>query len=56
MPSSHSASVSALAVAIGYREGFGSPVFACTMILAFVVRCLDHLFQQGMNATTFTSS
>ncbi|KAK8914065.1 hypothetical protein KSP39_PZI023814 [Platanthera zijinensis] len=28
MPSSHSASVSALAVAIGYQEGFGSPVFA----------------------------
>lgn len=37
MPSSHSASVSALAVAIGYQDGFGSPVFACTMILAFVV-------------------
>nr|AFK33902.1 unknown [Medicago truncatula] len=37
MPSSHSATVSALAVAIGFQEGIGSSVFAIAVILACIV-------------------
>ncbi|XP_057811112.1 uncharacterized protein LOC131025392 [Salvia miltiorrhiza] len=37
MPSSHSATVAALAVAIGFQEGFGGSQFALALILAFVV-------------------
>ncbi|KAG5252043.1 hypothetical protein OIU76_008255 [Salix suchowensis] len=37
MPSSHSATVTALAVAIGLQEGTGSPAFAIVVIVAFVV-------------------
>lgn len=37
MPSSHSATVTALATAIGFREGFGGSVFATAMILSCVV-------------------
>ncbi|KAL3644450.1 hypothetical protein CASFOL_009630 [Castilleja foliolosa] len=37
MPSSHSATVTALAVAVGLREGFGGSLFAVSLILAFVV-------------------
>ncbi|KAI3452616.1 hypothetical protein Pfo_009280 [Paulownia fortunei] len=37
MPSSHSATVTALAVAIGLQEGFGGSQFAAALILAFVV-------------------
>ncbi|XP_028808322.1 uncharacterized protein LOC114762891 [Neltuma alba] len=37
MPSSHSATVSALAVAIGLQEGTGSPAFAVAVVLACVV-------------------
>lgn len=37
MPSSHSSTVSALAVAIGFQEGFGASVFAVALILACVV-------------------
>ncbi|KAF8399903.1 hypothetical protein HHK36_015773 [Tetracentron sinense] len=37
MPSSHSATVTALAVAIGFQDGFGGSVFATAMILACVV-------------------
>ncbi|GFP88354.1 uncharacterized membrane protein yuid [Phtheirospermum japonicum] len=37
MPSSHSATVTALAVAVGLREGFGGSLFAVALILAFVV-------------------
>ncbi|KAL6957949.1 hypothetical protein U1Q18_043610, partial [Sarracenia purpurea var. burkii] len=37
MPSSHSATVTALAVAVGFRDGFGGSLFATAMTLAFVV-------------------
>ncbi|XP_010248889.1 PREDICTED: uncharacterized protein LOC104591652 [Nelumbo nucifera] len=37
MPSSHSATVTALAIAIGFQDGFGGSVFAIAMILACVV-------------------
>ncbi|KAG7012747.1 yuiD, partial [Cucurbita argyrosperma subsp. argyrosperma] len=37
MPSSHSSTVSALAVAIGLQEGFGASAFAVALILACVV-------------------
>ncbi|XP_077211927.1 uncharacterized protein LOC143847122 [Tasmannia lanceolata] len=37
MPSSHSATVTALAVAIGFQDGFGGSLFATAMILACVV-------------------
>ena len=37
MPSSHSAVVVSLATLIGKYEGVGTPVFAVTMIVAFVV-------------------
>ncbi|KAH6768980.1 Acid phosphatase/vanadium-dependent haloperoxidase-related protein [Perilla frutescens var. hirtella] len=37
MPSSHSATVAALAVAVGFEEGFGGSPFAIALILAFVV-------------------
>ncbi|KAI9094277.1 hypothetical protein K1719_021347 [Acacia pycnantha] len=37
MPSSHSSTVSALAVAIGLQEGTGSPAFAVAVVLACVV-------------------
>ncbi|CAL1413489.1 unnamed protein product [Linum trigynum] len=37
MPSSHSATVSALTVAIGFQEGFGGSVFAAALILSCIV-------------------
>ena len=37
MPSSHSAITMCLAVMVGKSEGFGSPVFAVSLILAIVV-------------------
>ncbi|WCJ37527.1 Acid phosphatase/vanadium-dependent haloperoxidase-related protein [Euphorbia peplus] len=37
MPSSHSATVTALAMAIGLQEGAGSPAFAIAFVLACVV-------------------
>ena len=37
MPSSHSASVCALATACCIREGFGSPAFGISVVLAFIV-------------------
>ncbi|XP_030527429.1 uncharacterized membrane protein YuiD-like [Rhodamnia argentea] len=37
MPSSHSATVTALAVAIGFQDGFGGTSFAIALILALVV-------------------
>ncbi|KAM7495224.1 hypothetical protein LguiB_029833 [Lonicera macranthoides] len=37
MPSSHSATVTALAVAIGLHEGTGGPTFAVAVVLACVV-------------------
>ncbi|KAF9669543.1 hypothetical protein SADUNF_Sadunf14G0118400 [Salix dunnii] len=37
MPSSHSATVTALAVAVGLQEGSGSPAFAIVVVLACVV-------------------
>lgn len=43
MPSSHSATVTALAMAIGIQDGFGGPLFAISMILASVVSTLFSL-------------
>jgi len=37
MPSSHSATVSALAVSIGLTEGFASPFFAIAFLFAYIV-------------------
>lgn len=37
MPSSHSATVTALAIAVGFVDGFGGSLFATAMILACVV-------------------
>lgn len=37
MPSSHSAVVSAMAVAMGLEYGFNSPFFALSMLFAFIV-------------------
>ncbi|XP_038703392.1 uncharacterized membrane protein YuiD isoform X2 [Tripterygium wilfordii] len=37
MPSSHSATVTALAFAVGLQEGFGGSVFAIALIFACVV-------------------
>ncbi|XVF02708.1 hypothetical protein REPUB_Repub04eG0197600 [Reevesia pubescens] len=37
MPSSHSATVVALATAIGFQEGFGGAIFATALILACIV-------------------
>ncbi len=37
MPSSHSASVTALAASVGLQEGFGSTSFAIAGVLAFIV-------------------
>ncbi|XP_015071328.1 uncharacterized protein LOC107015532 [Solanum pennellii] len=37
MPSSHSSTVTALAVAVGLQEGFGGVLFACALVLACVV-------------------
>ncbi|KAL5865239.1 hypothetical protein ACOSQ3_002753 [Xanthoceras sorbifolium] len=37
MPSSHSATVTALAVAIGLQEGTGGPAFAISVVLACIV-------------------
>ena len=37
MPSSHTASVSALCTSIAVTEGFGSPLFAMTLVLTIVV-------------------
>ncbi|KAL8037896.1 hypothetical protein ABFS82_11G068100 [Erythranthe guttata] len=37
MPSSHSATVTALSVAVGLQNGFGGSAFAIALVLAFVV-------------------
>ena len=37
MPSTHSATVSALTASVALREGFGSPLFAVTAIMALLV-------------------
>ncbi|XP_027336706.1 uncharacterized protein LOC113850377 isoform X1 [Abrus precatorius] len=37
MPSSHSATVTALAASIGFHEGFGGPLFATALVLACIV-------------------
>lgn len=37
MPSSHSATVTALAIAIGFHDGFGGSLFATAMLLACIV-------------------
>lgn len=37
MPSSHSATVTALAAAIGLQEGFGGSMFAISLVIACVV-------------------
>ncbi|ONM16507.1 Acid phosphatase/vanadium-dependent haloperoxidase-related protein [Zea mays] len=40
MPSSHSATVTALSVAVGIQEGFRSATFATALVFACVVRTL----------------
>jgi acid phosphatase family membrane protein YuiD len=40
MPSSHSATVTGLACAIGLREGVGGPLFAISFVLACIVSIL----------------
>ncbi|KAK6922371.1 Protein of unknown function DUF212, partial [Dillenia turbinata] len=37
MPSSHSATVTALATAVGLQDGFGGPLFATALVLACIV-------------------
>jgi len=37
MPSSHSASISAVAVSIGISQGLGSPLFALAFVMVFIV-------------------
>jgi hypothetical protein len=37
MPSSHSATVSALAISVGKIEGWGSSIFVITLIFAFII-------------------
>lgn len=37
MPSTHSATVSALAVSVGLREGFDTSLFAVAAVFAFIV-------------------
>ena len=37
MPSAHTACVTSFATAIGLTEGFGSPIFAFSVVFAFVV-------------------
>lgn len=37
MPSSHSATVTALAIGVGLKEGFGGSLFATALIFACVV-------------------
>ena len=37
MPSAHSATVTAIAVATGFTTGFDSPIFAVAIMLAFIV-------------------
>jgi len=37
MPSSHAATVSALATAIGLKFGFASPIFAITLVFAWII-------------------
>ncbi|KAH0897236.1 hypothetical protein HID58_046804 [Brassica napus] len=39
MPSSHSATVTALAMAVGLQEGFGGSLFAMAFILTSIVMC-----------------
>ena len=41
MPSSHSATVTALALAVGLQEGFGGSMFAISLVIACVVRSLS---------------
>ncbi|XVF38789.1 hypothetical protein REPUB_Repub20aG0132100 [Reevesia pubescens] len=42
MPSSHSATVAALATAIGFQEGFGGALFAIALILACIILLLKN--------------
>jgi acid phosphatase family membrane protein YuiD len=44
MPSSHSATVTALAVSVGIQEGFRSATFATALVFACVVRTILKLF------------
>ncbi|HOV12750.1 MAG TPA: divergent PAP2 family protein [Spirochaetota bacterium] len=37
MPSSHSASITSVAVSIGITSGFGSPIFALAFVMVFIV-------------------
>lgn len=55
MPSSHSATVAALAAAVGLQEGFGGSVFAVALTLACVVRTL-HFVVIGMQVINVNAS
>ncbi|KAF2600030.1 hypothetical protein F2Q68_00008494, partial [Brassica cretica] len=44
MPSSHSATVTALAMAVGLQEGFGGSLFAMAFILTSIVWLIQSLF------------
>lgn len=52
MPSSHSSTVTALAMAIGLQEGFGGSAFATALILAIIVMydATGVRFQAGQQA------
>lgn len=47
MPSSHSATVTALAIGVGLQDGFGGSTFATALTLACVVCCFLHLFKHS---------
>lgn len=54
MPSSHSATVTALATAVGFHEGFGGPLFATALVLAcivwllFLLNLFIFIFRKGL--------
>ncbi|TYI74432.1 hypothetical protein E1A91_D07G199000v1 [Gossypium mustelinum] len=50
MPSSHSATVTALAVAIGLQDGMGGPAFAIAVVLA----CVEYCWWQSLLSIFFS--
>lgn len=51
MPSSHSATVTALAAAIGFQEGLGGPLFAMALVFACVVGFLSRILQNNIEVS-----
>ena len=47
MPSSHAATVSALATAIGLKYGFSSSIFAVTLVFAWIILMDAHGFRRS---------